>query len=1230
MDCGIRAEQLTSHTSLQSFAEQVYQKASNYIVLSSIELCDAKGAELIHLVKKHLPSAACLLLAEKHELNTAEELLAKGADDYLVKDSFDANFLRKSIQFALERQRRRNVEQLAQRQLEAIYQHSSNAILLANDDMQYIGANPAACRMLDYTETELKLIKVSDVVESNDGTSTLENWTEFLGGKRNEGLVMLRKKSGDHLFASYKAVANILPGTHLSILQDVTSESFELRKNKILAEIYKITSEESDYHQSLKSILKTICNHLGYSGGELWRIGEQNANLFFNVGFYGDEPNNQSIRKERILGSKIPINGALLLEQVLCGNEPIEIRKTNNRPDFEKEQFPWNLKGKDCVAVPLKKEEKTLGCLFLFKETTSEHRAKTKVNFDLLKSITPVLANEEERMQVRNSLHHLINNAHDLIGIIDSNKKLLQANPAMEKALGYSKEELVGMDLKKLVAPEFHTEANHLLNLAIQDDGLHMRDILLISRFGEKKWIEFSTTQNMASANIYFIGRDVTAEKKSKDKLLKANRKFKLATKASKMGIWELDLLKEMVKFDKGVTAIYELDKTDIPMHNEQWKSFLHPKDQQMVLDEFARALASQESLDLHYRIITKNGTRKYVKISAEVLTNEKGETIGMVGLTLDVSDYVRSEKEKARAASDLKERVKEQTCLYNISQLDHKELGIDEMLSEAVKILPTGFQYSGMTLAAIEFNSEVFSSPAFTSTPWMLVSQDKRIGESTLKISIAYTEQKPVQDEGPFLKEERSLIEAVADNLATAIDRIISKQKLQERETRFRNLIEHNYDVILVVDENFKMKYVSPSSERLTGHISEEIIGSEAVIHVHPDDVDLRNKSIEKLLSGEEERVIFKERIKRKDGRYIWVHATVTDQRNVPGVKGFVFNLKDIDTEERFRRDLEQSQLRLQRAKEIAQVGYWRYDIENNDTYWSREVYDMYGIDYNTKVDFSMFIRSIHPEDQHYFKARDKYLESGQKLHEVEYRIIKPSGEIVWLRNMTHVESAEGGIPKVLEGTVQDIDSRKRSELHLADREQQLSLFMENSPALTWLKDAEGKLLSANEKFLKVTGRTAKDIGYKKPQNSEEVAPETWKNDQKVLKAGKAMRFTENIPDSNGDIRIYDVFKFPIKSGNQTFLGGFALDVTEKREYIKAIKLQNKKLREIAWTQSHVVRAPLARIMGLVGLFKAYREDGQPVGSEILDNIELSAEELDTIIRQMISNADSLKMNFK
>lgn len=95
-------------------------------------------------------------------------------------------------------------------------------------------------------------------------------------------------------------------------------------------------------------------------------------------------------------------------------------------------------------------------------------------------------------------------------------------------------------------------------------------------------------------------------------------------------------------------------------------------------------------------------------------------------------------------------------------------------------------------------------------------------------------------------------------------------------------------------------------------------------------------------------------------------------------------------------------------------------------------------------------------------------------------------------------------------------------------------------------------------------------------------------------------------------------------KDGQAIRMLGAMQDVTEREKYIKEIKDQNTKLREIAWVQSHLVRAPLSRIMGITNLL-AHPDCDEITKKELLEYLDQSTVELDEIIRDIVKKAEIL-----
>jgi len=129
-----------------------------------------------------------------------------------------------------------------------------------------------------------------------------------------------------------------------------------------------------------------------------------------------------------------------------------------------------------------------------------------------------------------------------------------------------------------------------------------------------------------------------------------------------------------------------------------------------------------------------------------------------------------------------LRERIKELNCLYGVSQLAERNLySLDDLLQELVNFLPYSWQYPEITCARILFKEKTYTSDRFKVTNWRQSSRIYMYHEPVGEVGIFYLEECPPADEGPFLREERALLDAVAEQIGTIATRISADLELQE-----------------------------------------------------------------------------------------------------------------------------------------------------------------------------------------------------------------------------------------------------------------------------------------------------------------------------------------------------------------------------------------------------------------------------------------------------------------
>jgi len=140
------------------------------------------------------------------------------------------------------------------------------------------------------------------------------------------------------------------------------------------------------------------------------------------------------------------------------------------------------------------------------------------------------------------------------------------------------------------------------------------------------------------------------------------------------------------------------------------------------------------------------------------------------------------TETEPDKVELALRERIKELNCLYGVSQLTELNLySMDDLLQKLVNFLPYSWQYPEITCARIFFKGTTYTSDNFKITNWRQSSRIYMYHEAVGECDIFYLEERPPAAEGPFLKEERALLDAVSEQVGTTATRISAVLELQE-----------------------------------------------------------------------------------------------------------------------------------------------------------------------------------------------------------------------------------------------------------------------------------------------------------------------------------------------------------------------------------------------------------------------------------------------------------------
>ena len=246
-----------------------------------------------------------------------------------------------------------------------------------------------------------------------------------------------------------------------------------------------------------------------------------------------------------------------------------------------------------------------------------------------------------------------------------------------------------------------------------------------------------------------------------------------------------------------------------------------HTRDQ--ILGRYQKAIMTRRQLQWE-DISESTSGRKTTVLTINPLFNDDGDCTMLISTECDITSRKKSEKE-SNIRHLLKERVKELTTLYGVCQILQDEVRpADTVLQEVVAILPAGWQYPDVTEARILADGEEYATPGFEtgleiqSAEFLITDRGKGV------IEVAYVRKMPTEVEGPFLMEERNLINMLAEMLSNYFTRKRVKEQWTKEKELSEIIINSLPGVFYLFDEDGKYLRWNKNHETIPGYNSEEM----------------------------------------------------------------------------------------------------------------------------------------------------------------------------------------------------------------------------------------------------------------------------------------------------------------------------------------------------------------------------------------------------------------------
>lgn len=458
---------------------------------------------------------------------------------------------------------------------------------------------------------------------------------------------------------------------------------------------------------------------------------------------------------------------------------------------------------------------------------------------------------------------------------------------------------------------------------------------------------------------------------------------------------------------------------------------------------------------------------------------------------------------------------------------------------------------------------------------------------------------------------------------LVYSIERKKIENQLIESEKKYKSLFDLSPLPMWVVDrENLRFLSVNDAALKLYGYSREEFLNMTVrdlwAQHEEPE--------IEDLVSVKRNDY-FKLKIShitmRGEKLFLEVESNPIIFDGIPARVSLVHNVTaQLLAEKALTLSERRFKALVQDGSEMVMI----LDFEGNLTYSSPASQTILGIDNEEFLSHNIFFY-IHEDDIEKVKNCLYKLHDQKRIQIPSYRIQTGNKNWRWIETILTNLCDEPAVNGIVANS-RDITEFVEQEKELKESLERYNIVAKATSDTITDYDVTLDRMEYNEGIQNMFGYSISQVSRDGSWWDDKIHPE----DKEIVKSRteEVYKKKQNQLQLEYRFRCADgTYKYVLdrsyllkdKDGKPLRMIGSMQDITELNNYIKTIEKHNRKLKEISWTQSHVVRAPLARIMGLIDLLQN-QEDIEDK-CYLLDNILSSARELDAIIRKISIKAE-------